>query len=46
MISPGAMYGYHFNGNSTYHALVSRMEKRFSNGFTLLLSYTFSKALD
>jgi hypothetical protein len=45
MISPGAMYGYHFNGNSIYHALVSRMEKRFSNGFTMLLSYTFSKAI-
>jgi hypothetical protein len=44
-ISPGAMYGYHFSGNSIYHALVSRLEKRFSGGFTLLLSYTFSKAI-
>ena len=45
VISPGAIYGYHFNGNSIYHALVSRIEKRFSNGFTLLLSYTFSKTI-
>jgi outer membrane receptor protein involved in Fe transport len=44
-ISPGAIYGYHFNGNSIYHALVSRLEKRFSSGFTLLVSYTFSKAI-
>jgi hypothetical protein len=43
VITPGAMYGYHFNGNSIYHALVTRLEKRFSNGFTLLTSYTFSK---
>ena len=45
VISPGAIYGYHFSGNSIYHALVSRLEKRFSKGFTLLLSYTFSKAI-
>jgi hypothetical protein len=45
VISPGAMYGYHFSGNSIYHALVTRLEKRFSSGFTLLVSYTFSKAI-
>ncbi len=44
-VAPGAIYGYHFSGNSIYHALVSRLEKRFSGGFTLLLSYTFSKAI-
>src|SRR5215831_11547390 len=44
-ISPGAIYGYHFSGNSIYHALVSRLEKRFSSGFTMLVSYTFSKAI-
>ncbi len=32
----GPIYGYHFNGNSNYHALVSRLEKRFSGGFTLV----------
>jgi hypothetical protein len=44
-ISPGAIYGYHFSGNSIYHAVVSRLEKRFSSGFTMLVSYTFSKAI-
>jgi hypothetical protein len=41
----GPIVGYHFNGNSIYHALVSRVEKRFSSGLTLLTSYTFSKAI-
>ena len=45
VVSTGAIYGYHFNGNSIYHALGNRLEKRFSNGFTLLMSYTFSKAI-
>ncbi len=41
----GPLYGYHHNGNSIYHALVSKLEKRFSSGFTLLTSYSFSKAI-
>ena len=41
----GPIYAYHFDGNAIYHALVSRLEKRFSAGFTLLMSYTFSKAI-
>jgi hypothetical protein len=41
----GAIYGYHFNGNSIYHALVSKLEKRFSYGLTLLTSYAYSKAI-
>ncbi|HZT39254.1 MAG TPA: TonB-dependent receptor [Bryobacteraceae bacterium] len=41
----GPIYGYHFNGNSFYNALVTRLEKRFSDGLTLLTSYTFSKAM-
>jgi hypothetical protein len=45
MITPGAMYGFHFDGNSIYHAFTTRVEKRFSGGFTLLLSYTFSKTI-
>ena len=36
----GPVYGYHFNGNSNYHALIAKFEKRFSRGFTLLTSYT------
>jgi hypothetical protein len=32
-------------GNSTYHALMVRASKRYSNGLSLLLSYVWSKAL-
>ncbi len=32
--------------NSTYHALQSSLRKRFSHGFAMLGSYTFSKTLD
>ena len=31
---------------STYHGLLSKLDKRFANGFQMLLSYTYSKALD
>jgi hypothetical protein len=31
---------------STYHALETRLEKRFTRGFSLLASYTYSKLLD
>ncbi len=41
----GAVYSHRFDGNSSYHALITKVEKRFSQGFTLLGSYTFSKAL-
>ncbi len=33
-------------GNSNYHALQARFEKRFSRGFSFLASYTFSKLID
>ncbi len=33
------------NGNSTYHALQMKLTKRYSNGITLLTSYTWSKSL-
>lgn len=41
----GPIYGYKNDGNSTYHALLTKVEKRFSAGLTLLGSYTFSKNL-
>ena len=41
----GPVVYHHFSGYVTYHALVSRIEKRFSQGFTLLASYTFSRAI-
>jgi hypothetical protein len=31
--------------SSNYHALITRFEKRFSHGFSLLANYTFSKGL-
>ena len=34
------------NGNSTYHALQLTLKKRFSAGYTILSSYTFSKFID
>jgi hypothetical protein len=33
------------NGNSTYHALQTKLTRRLSNGMTLLVSYTWSKSL-
>jgi hypothetical protein len=33
-------------GNSIYHALTARLEKRFSSGLSLLTAYTFSKTID
>jgi hypothetical protein len=33
-------------GDSLYHALTARVERRFAKGLTTLVSYTFSKLLD
>ena len=33
-------------GNSIYHAMTLRLEKRFSSGVSLLASYAFSKVID
>jgi hypothetical protein len=41
----GPVYGHYNNGNSNYHAWISKLEKRFSGGYTLLASYSFSKAI-
>lgn len=41
----GDVYSHRFDGNSNYHALITKLEKRFAEGFTVLTSYTFSKAI-
>jgi hypothetical protein len=33
-------------GNSTYHALTAKLEKRYSNGLSFLTNYTWSKFID
>ncbi|MGH9666304.1 MAG: TonB-dependent receptor domain-containing protein, partial [Bryobacteraceae bacterium] len=38
--------GYVFAGDSTYNAFTVKLEKRFSQGFSILGAYTFSKMLD
>jgi hypothetical protein len=38
--------GYSFLNNSIYHALAVKVEKRFSQGFSILLAYTLAKLLD
>jgi hypothetical protein len=38
--------GFAFWGNSIYHALAVKVEKRFSQGFSLLMAYTNSKLID
>ncbi len=38
--------GWSYNGNSIYHALSLKVEKRFSQGFTILASYVAGKQID
>ncbi len=38
--------GYKWLGNSIYHAAALKVEKRFSQGFSILGAYTISKAID
>ncbi|MGH9620757.1 MAG: hypothetical protein ACRD45_13780, partial [Bryobacteraceae bacterium] len=33
-------------GNSNYNALEAKLERRFANGFSVLVSYTYSKSID
>jgi hypothetical protein len=42
----GAVTLLESSGNSTYHALLSRMERRFSDRFSFLASYTWAHSID
>ena len=37
------MNRHEFNGNSLFHSFQTRLERRYSNGFTLLAAYVWSK---
>lgn len=39
----GPVYSHRYDGNSNYHAMIAKVERRFSRGFTVLGSYTWSK---
>jgi hypothetical protein len=38
--------GNSYLGNAIYHAFAAKVEKRFSQGFSILMAYTFSKTID
>lgn len=42
----GPVTSFQYDAFSTYHALQARLEKHFTDGFSFLLSYTWSKNLD
>jgi hypothetical protein len=46
VISPlSGMEAHRFDGNSLFHSFQTRIERRFSAGFTLLTSYNWSKTI-
>jgi len=46
LVSPlGPVIDHRTTGNSTYHALTTKLEKRFTKGYTVLVSYTWSRTI-
>jgi hypothetical protein len=41
----GPIYSHRLDGNSIYHAMIAKVERRFSKGLTVLGSYTWSRTL-
>ena len=41
----GPVYSHRADGNSIYHAMVAKVEKRYSRGLTILGSYTWSRTI-
>ena len=39
------LHNFRNNSNSNYHAMQTKLEKRYGSGFSFLLSYTWSKAI-
>lgn len=44
--SPTVIIGTENGGSSTFHGLITKLERRFSSGLSFLASYTYSKAID
>ncbi|MBI4889113.1 MAG: TonB-dependent receptor [Acidobacteria bacterium] len=40
-----SMYRHDYFGNSLFHSMQTRLDKRFSSGVSLLVAYTFSKTI-
>lgn len=44
--SPTVIIGTENGGSSTFHGLITKLERRYASGLSFLVSYTYSKAID
>ena len=44
--SPTVIIGTENGGSSTFHGLITKLERRYASGLSFLASYTYSKAID